>query len=80
MLTLGQRSTLARRLLTSLIANVPFHLHTIDAFSFVGAAILLTILGSAAALVPAHKRSEHGSYAVVARAMRTRHLFLLGLF
>ena len=51
-------SALAGRLLASMIANVLFHVHALDAFSFIGAAILLTILGSAAALVPARRAAS----------------------
>jgi putative ABC transport system permease protein len=51
-------SALAGCLLTGMIANVLFHVHALDDFSFIGAAIILTILGSAAALLPARRAAS----------------------
>ena len=51
-------SAVAGRLLAHMIAHVLFQVHALDAFSFVGAAVVLTILAGAAALAPARRAAN----------------------
>jgi predicted permease len=48
-------SALAGRLLAHMMEDVLFHVHAFDPFSFVGAALILTTLACAAAVIPARR-------------------------
>jgi predicted permease len=51
-------SAVTGRALAHMIENVLFHVHALDAFSFVGAALILTTLACAAAVIPARRAAS----------------------
>ena len=51
-------SAVTGRLLAHVVEQVLFHVHTLDAFSFVGAALILLTLACAAAVIPARRAAS----------------------